>query len=152
MSRRDQIRMSQDEVRAFLDEERVVTVATVNPDGRVHLVPLWFVRDGDVVEGWTYGRSQKVVNLRRSPLATLQVEAGETYDQLRGVSLECDVELVTDPDEVVRIGLAVSTRYGGERSPELEGFVRAQAAKRVGLRFTPTGTASWDHRKLGGTY
>ncbi len=144
--------MSRDEVRAFLDEERVVTVASINPDGRIHLVPLWFVRMGDVVEGWTYGRSQKVANLRRSPLATLQVEAGDTYDQLRGVAVECDVELVTDPDAVLAIGLAVSARYTGQDGPEVEGFVRAQAVKRVGLRFTPTSTTSWDHRKLGGTY
>lgn len=144
--------MSRAEVRAFLDEERVVTVATTNPGGRIHLVPLWFVRRGDVLEGWTYGRSQKVANLRRSPLATLQVEAGDTYDQLRGVALECDVELVTDPDAVVAIGLAVSARYAGQDGPEVEAFIRAQAAKRVGLRFTPTSTTSWDHRKLGGTY
>ncbi|HWO62152.1 MAG TPA: pyridoxamine 5'-phosphate oxidase family protein [Umezawaea sp.] len=152
MSRREQIRMSRDEVRAFLDEERVVTVATTNPDGRIHLVPLWFVRRDDVVEGWTYGRSQKVANLRRSPLATLQVEAGDTYDQLRGVTLECDVELVTEPDEVVGIGLAVSARYTGQDGPDVEAFVRAQAVKRVGLRFTATSATSWDHRKLGGTY
>jgi len=144
--------MTQDEVRAFLDEERVVTVATTNPDGRIHLVPLWFVRQGDTIEGWTYGRSQKVLNLRRSPLATLQVEAGETYDQLRGVTLECDVELLAEPDEVARIGAAVTARYTGQTGPEVEAFVRAQAAKRVGVRFTATGTTSWDHRKLGGVY
>ena len=144
--------MNRDEVRALLDEERVVTVATVNPDGRVHLVPLWFVRRGDAVEAWTYGRSQKVANLRRSPLATLQVEAGDSYGTLRGATLECDVEIVEDLDRVTEIGVAVATRHTGGESPELVAFVRARAAKRVGLRFTPTGTTTWDHRKLGGAY
>ncbi len=144
--------MNRDEVRALLDEERVITVATVNPDGRVHLVPLWFVRRGDVVDGWTYGRSQKVANLRRSPLATLQVEAGDSYETLRGATLECDVEIVEDLDEVVQIGTAVATRYSGAEGPELTAFVRAQAVKRVGLRFAPTRTTTWDHRKLGGAY
>jgi PPOX class probable F420-dependent enzyme len=144
--------MSRDEVRALLDEERVVTVATVSPGGRVHLVPLWFVRRGDGVDGWTYGRSQKVANLRRSPLATLQVEAGDSYETLRGATLECDVEIVEDVDEVTAIGAALASRYTGQEGPELAAFVRAQAAKRVGLRFTPTRTTTWDHRKLGGAY
>jgi PPOX class probable F420-dependent enzyme len=144
--------MTPDEVRAFLAEQRVVTVATTGPNGRPHLAPLWFVVEGDELLAWTYRASQKAVNLRRRPEATLQLEAGETYDQLRGVTMECDVDLVDEPAEVARIGLAVALRYSGHSGPELDAFVAAQAAKRVGLRFTPTSVASWDHRKLGGAY
>ena len=76
MSRRDQIRMSADEVRAFLDGERTVTCATIGRDGRPHLMPLWYVvRDGELW-AWTYAKSQKVRNLERDPRCTLQVEAG----------------------------------------------------------------------------
>ena len=141
--------MTQDEVRAFLDEERVVTVATTNPDGRIHLVPLWFVRQGDTIEGWTYGRSQKVLNLRRSPLATLQVEAGETYDQLRGVMIEAEAEIVDDFDAVSDLGRELGGRYApGAEGPEAEAALAHQASKRVGIRFRPRRVASWDHRKL----
>ncbi len=145
--------MTPDEVSAFLAEQRVVTVATIGPNGRPHLVPLWFVVEGDELCGWTYRSSQKVRNLRRQPEATLQLEAGETYDQLRGVSMECDVRLVEEPAEVARIGAAVAARYsGGYGGPELDALVARQAVKRVGLRFAPTSVVSWDHRKLGGAY
>jgi PPOX class probable F420-dependent enzyme len=151
-SRRDQIRMSDEELRAFLDEERVMVCATMGPKGRPHLMPLWFVADGGELRGWTYAKSQKAKNLERDPRATLQVESGEEYSELRGAMLECDVELERDPDKVANYGLELFARFDGGRAEEVEEMVRKQASKRVGLRFTPTRIVTWDHRKLGGTY
>ena len=153
-SRREQIRMSSDEVRDFLESEKVVTCATLGPSGRPHLMPLWYVPDGDDLRGWTYAASQKTRNLERDPRATLMVEAGTEYAELRGVMLECDVEVERDPELVVEFGLALFTRYGsgGRLAPGAREMVMKQAAKRVGLRFVPTRRVSWDHRKLGGTY
>jgi PPOX class probable F420-dependent enzyme len=158
VSRRDQIRMTDVEVASFLLEQRVVTCASVGPDGRPHLMPLWFVPDGEALLAWTYAASQKAVNLRRDPRATLQIESGESYEELRGVMFEADAELIEAPEEVAAVGLRLTLRYGpGEISaddapPELRDFVAAQAGKRVALRFRPTRTVSWDHRKLAGTY
>ena len=71
MSRRDQIKMTEDEVLAFLDEERTVVVATTGRDGWPHLMPLWYVvRDG-TIWAWTYAKAQKTKNLERDPRATL---------------------------------------------------------------------------------
>ena len=150
-SRRDQIKMSPEEVRAFLDESKVMTCATVGPRGRPHLMPLWFVRDGDELRGWTFAKSQKAKNLERDPRATIQVEAGVDYHELRGVMLECDVSIEHDPDRVAEFGIALFERYAGG-GPEVEAMVRKQAPKRVGLTFVPTRTVSYDHRKLGGVY
>ncbi|GGS20259.1 pyridoxamine 5'-phosphate oxidase family protein [Actinokineospora fastidiosa] len=152
-SRRELIRMTGAEVAGFLAAERTMSVATLGPGGRPHLVPLWFV-PGSTLSTWTYGSSQKVANLRRDPRATVLVEAGESYEELRGVSMECDVALVEDEAGVVRIGSALLHRYSGseEAATAAAQFVRAQAAKRVGLVFTPTRVTSWDHRKLAGTY
>jgi PPOX class probable F420-dependent enzyme len=150
VSRREQIRMSADEVLAFLEEERVVVCATNGRDGFPHLMPLWYVvRDGELW-AWTFARSQKVRNLERDPRATLQVEAGDTYDQLRGVMLKCEVELVRDTDRVAELGVEILTRYGGgaEASGDVRAMVAAQAAKRVALRFAERERATWDHRKL----
>jgi PPOX class probable F420-dependent enzyme len=149
-SRRAAIAMTDPELHRFLQEERIVTVATIGPNGRPHLMPLWYVADGAVVSAWTFGKSQKVKNLERRPQATLQVEAGEAYHELRGAMLECDVEIVRDTDEVAEIGAAVSRRYVGAPPGEIPAAVRQQAPKRVGLVFRPTRIASWDHRKLGG--
>jgi PPOX class probable F420-dependent enzyme len=152
-SRRDQIRMSDDELLAFLAEERTVTCATLGANGRPHLMPLWYLPDGRELRAWTYAKSQKVRNLERDPHATLQIEAGEEYGELRGAMLECDVELERDTERVAKLGLELMRRYAAEaREDDLEAGVRAQAPKRIGMRFVPTRVVSWDHRKLGGSY
>jgi general stress protein 26 len=153
MSRRDQIRLTDSERAAFLDEQRVVICATSGPRGWPHLMPLWYViRDGELW-AWTYARSQKVRNLERDARATLQVEAGESYDELRGVMIEARTEVHRDIDVVTGVGADLAQRYGGgELAPDALAAIRAQAAKRAALQFVAQRTASWDHRKLAGTY
>ena len=140
--------MSSEEVAAFLAAERVVTCATLGRDGWPHLMPLWYVvRDGELWS-WTYAKSQKVRNLERDRRCTLQVEAGDRYDELRGVMIKS--EAVIHREQVLELGVEIFERYtGGPVDPEA---LRGQAAKRVGLRFVPRRIASWDHRKLAGTY
>ena len=149
MSRRDQIRMSDDEVRAFLEEQKVMTLGTIGPNGRPHLMALWYVPDGVGMTGWTYAKSQKAKNLERDPRATIQVETGVQYHELRGVMMECDVEMDRDAEPY---GLALFERYAGTLDESVTAMVEKQAPKRVGLRFKPTRVVSWDHSKLGGAY
>ena len=149
MSRRDEIRMSDDEVRAFLEEQMVMTIGTSGPNGRPHLMALWYVPDGLGMTGWTYAKSQKAKNLERDPRATIQVETGVQYHELRGVMMECDVEMDHDAEPY---GLALFKRYAGTLDESVTAMVQKQAPKRVGLRFTPTRIVSWDHSKLGGAY
>ena len=150
-SRRAEIAMTEEELHAFLAEQMVMHCATVGPSGRPHLVSLWYVPHGIELLGWTYAKSQKAKNLERDPRATVEVEDGVEYQELRGVMLECDVEVERDPERVADYGLALVDRYTGG-APEMKDFFRAQARKRVGLRFVPTRVVSWDHRKLGGGY
>lgn len=160
MSRRDQIRMSDDELRAYFTEQRVINVATMNPNGRPHLAPLWYFPRGEhtgvpPLATWTYRKSQKIANLRRLPQATVLIESGDTYERLRGVSMECDVEFVEDTADTAEIGTALAMRYAGlEGDPpdELTAGISHQAPKRIGLVFAPTKIVSWDHTKLGGAY
>jgi PPOX class probable F420-dependent enzyme len=144
--------MSDEEVRAFLEEKMVMQCATVGPRGLPHMVALWFVGDGAELRGWTYAKSQKARNLERDPRATLGLEDGVQYHELRGVMLECDVRLSRDPEDVERFGLELFERYAGELNDDIRAMVAAQAQKRVGLTFVPTRVVSWDHRKLGGVY
>jgi PPOX class probable F420-dependent enzyme len=153
MSRRDQIKLSATEQAEFLREQRVVVCATNGARGWPHLMPLWYVvRDRDIW-AWTYAKSQKVRNLERDPRATLTVEAGDNYDQLRGVMIEAHTEIHRDLDAVAEVGAELAARYGGgSPGPEALAAVHAQAAKRVALQFRAQRTATWDHRKLGGGY
>jgi PPOX class probable F420-dependent enzyme len=154
MSRRAQITMTDEEIAAFLADGKVANFATIGPNGRPHLVPLWYFPRGDGIATWTYRASQKAANLRRLPQATVLVETGDTYDQLRGVSMECDVELVEGTEKVALIGTELMRRYNPstQAATAATQFVRLQAPKRLGLVCTPTKIVSWDHRKLGGTY
>jgi PPOX class probable F420-dependent enzyme len=147
-NRRAQIAMSDEEVAAFLAKQRVVTCATLGRDGWPHLMPLWYVvRDGELW-AWTYAKSQKVRNLERDRRCTLQVDAGDSYDQLRGVMIKA--EAVIERERVLELGVEIFERYsGGAVDPD---GLRPQAAKRVGLRFAVRKVASWDHRKLAGTH
>jgi general stress protein 26 len=145
--------MSPDEIAAFLEEQRVVICATNGGSGWPHLMPLWYVVRQGELWAWTYAKSQKVRNLERDGRATLQIEDGESYDQLRGVMIEADTEVHRDFNLVAKLGAEVLARYaGGPVTPEIEAAVNTQAAKRVGLRFAQRRIASWDHRKLAGTY
>jgi PPOX class probable F420-dependent enzyme len=150
MSSRASIAMSDQELWSFLMEEHSLTCATINPNGRPHLVELWYLVDGDEIVCWTYAKSQKARNLERDPRATIQVEAGDSYGELRGAVLECDVEIERDPGRVLAAGIALATRYPGAPDEQARASIANQAPKRVALRFTLTHTASWDHRKLGG--
>jgi PPOX class probable F420-dependent enzyme len=154
-SRRDQIRLSDDEQRELLETERVVVVSSLGPRGWPHSMPMWFVlRDGEIWV-WSYAKAQKVRNLERDPRATLLVEAGFEYTELRGVQIEAEAELVRDPETVLAFGKELTVRYT-EGIDSIEGdaatAMQAQAAKRVAIRFRPVRIATWDHRKLGGTY
>ena len=155
MSRRDQIKLTEAEQRELLEAERIVTVATHGPRGWPHLMPLWYVvRDGRIWV-WTYAKSQKVRNLERDQRATLLVETGFEYPELRGVQIEAEAHLHRDLDTVFEFAKELTVRYA-EGIESVEGDaaegLRAQAPKRVAIEFEPRRIATWDHRKLGGKY
>ena len=147
--------MSDEEAAAFLGDQRVVICATIGHDGWPHLMPLWYViRDGELWS-WTYAKSQKVRNLERDDRATLEVESGHAYHELRGVMIRARCELHRDLETVAGVGEELAVRYGGEQAavgPEAREVFRRQAAKRVALQFHAESTATWDHAKLSGVY
>lgn len=153
-SRRDQIRMTTEEVAAFLDDQRVLNVATNGPTGHPHVVAMWYAMVDGKPAFWTFAKSQKVVNLRRDPKITGLVESGDRYSDLRGVELVGRAELVESYDDVMAIGLAVAGKYQGEGAltDEARPVLEAQARKRIGVMIDVEHVVSWDHTKLAGAY
>ena len=154
-SRRDQIKLTEEELAQLLESERIVVVSTIGPRGWPHVMPLWYVpREGDVWI-WTYAKAQKVKNLERDRRATLMIETGVEYTELRGVQIEAEAELIRDVDRIVDFAKDLTVRYS-EGIDFVEGdaaaALQAQAPKRVAIHFHPRRIATWDHRKLGGTY
>ena len=152
MSRRDQIRMTDEEIRTFLEEQRTLQVATIDHDGYPHLVAMWYVLINDEIAFWTYAKSQKAVNLRRDLRLTCLVEAGQRYDELRGVQVKGKAVMSDDPASVLHLGEAIWVRYTGPLNENTRSMVEAQATKRVAIFVKPVEITSWDHRKLGGAY
>ena len=154
-SRRAQIELSEREQRELIEGERIVVVSTLGPRGWPHVMPLWYVpREGEIWI-WTYAKSQKVKNLERDPRATLLVEAGTEYNELRGLQIEAEAQLIRDPESVVEFAKELTIRYSeGIESVEgdAEAALHAQAPKRVAIHFHARRVATWDHAKLGGGY
>lgn len=149
MKQRDAIVMSPAEIDAFLTGQRSSTVATIGPQGQVHLVGMWFAWFEGHVWFETKPKSQKVLNLRRDDHLTFLVEAGHTYDQLRGVSLEGRGVVIDDHDLLERVCLQVFERYNAPYTPELRPFLDLMMHNRVVVRLDVERARSWDHRKLG---
>ncbi|HEX6477341.1 MAG TPA: pyridoxamine 5'-phosphate oxidase family protein [Ktedonobacteraceae bacterium] len=153
MSRRDLIRMNDEEIRAFLEEQRILQVATIDHDGWPHLVALWYVLVNDQIVFWTYAKSQKALNLQRDARLTCLVESGVRYEELRGVQIKGRAVINDDRETVQRIGEDIYKRYtGGPLNDNIRQMVAAQAPKRVLVFVEPVEIVSWDHRKLGGVY
>ena len=151
INQRAQVRMSDDEVASFLEQCRTATIATTGPSGFPHLVAMWYGLLGGKVYFETKAKSQKVVNLRRDPRISCSVEAGESYDQLRGVAIEGMAAIIDDTssDEYWAAAVSVFERYQGPYTEEMRPFVAAMMNKRIVVRIDPLRVRSWDHRKLG---
>ena len=148
-SRRELVRMSDDEIDAFLHERQSMSVATFNHDDTIHLVAMWYAMvDGDAVF-WTFGKSQKILNLQRDPRITCLVEDGTVYEDLRGAAIEGRAEVTDDADLLWRIGVDIWERYYGPYDESLRPIVETMLNKRVAVRVKAERIRSWDHRKLG---
>ena len=148
-NQRSQITMSHDEVVQFLEQQRVVNIATIGPTGTPHVVAMWYALVDGAIWFETKAKSQKVLNLRRDPRISCLVEAGHTYDTLRGVELEGTAEIVEDPDRLWAVGVSVWERYNGPYSEEVKPLVELMLNKRVAVRVQADRVRTWDHRKLG---
>jgi PPOX class probable F420-dependent enzyme len=148
-NQRGQIVMSDDEVAEFLLQQRSSTLASHGPQGQIHLVGMWYgVLDGQV---WfeTKKKAQKTVNLRRDPRCSFLVEAGHTYDQLRGVAIEGQGVVIEDEDVVWDVCVNIFSRYNAPYTEEMKPFVEFMAKNRAAIRLDVDRVRSWDHRKLG---
>jgi PPOX class probable F420-dependent enzyme len=153
MKKRAAIQLTDDERRTYLRSASTIILVTIGRDGYPHAVPMWFVvDDDDTIYMTTYGPSQKVLNARRNPRVALLVESGVRYEELKGVLLRGDAEVVDDHRLCVDVLTRIHAKHQGGLASGIEEIMKAQARKRVVLKIAPKRIASWDHRKLGGAY
>lgn len=150
-SRRDVVAMTDEEVEAYLDQQRTLNVAMLGPSGHPHLVATWYVMSAGRPVFWTFERSQRVVNIRRDARVSALVQSGGVYSELRGVEMRGTARLIEDRDEVLEIGKAVALKYTGPAGAGALAFLEKQAEQRIGVRIDVDQVVSWDHTKLDGT-
>lgn len=154
-SRRELISMTPEEIRAYLESQRRIIVVTNGPHGLPHPVPMNYGLDAEGrIIITTFRKSQKVRNLERDPRATLLVESGTTYRELKSLIAYCDAEIIDDPALVPKLMRMVRAEeaLAASLSQPMGEQVQASIAKRVIVRFTPFRCVSWDHAKLGQFY
>ena len=149
VNQRASIKMTDEEIKAFLKERRTMSMATIGPGGRIHMVAMWYGFVDGAIGFETKTKSQKVQNLRRDNRLTILVEDGDTYDQLRGVEIAGWGEIIEDPEQLFRLGISVFERYNAPYTEEMKPFVDAMLHKRVLVKLHEEQVVSWDHRKLG---
>ena len=149
VNQRAMIKMSDEEVQAFLHEQRTMTLCSINHDGSIHAVAMWYGFLEGAVAFETKAKSQKVQNLRRDGRMTCMAEAGDSYEELRGVELVGRAEIVEDPERMWSLGVDMFERYYGTYNEELRPFVETMLHKRVVVKMLVERVVSWDHRKLG---
>jgi PPOX class probable F420-dependent enzyme len=150
VNQRGLIKMTPDEVDSFIHERRPMSMCSINHDGSIHAVAMWYGFLDGLVAVETKAKSQKVQNLRRNPTLTCLFEDGDAYEELRGVELVGRGEIVDDPDRMFELGKSVFERYyGAEYTEELRPFIETMLNKRVVVQLHVDRTVSWDHRKLG---
>lgn len=152
VKQRNKIVMSQEEIDEFLQGRHSMTMSTLNADGSIHSIAMWYGFIDGCIGIESKAKAQKVLNLRRNPNLTVLVEDGETYETLRGVTLIGKAEIIEDPDRMFELGISVFDRYMAPYTEEMRGAVEMMLHKRVVVKLNVERTISWDHRKLGGGY
>jgi PPOX class probable F420-dependent enzyme len=149
MSRRNQIQLTLQERAEFLNQPHKAALATIDKDGFPHVVAMGYRYKDGAIYMTSYGKAQKVINVRRNPKVAVMVEIGERYADFRAVMLRGYCEVIEDP-KVVRetMNLAVESATAAA----VPSGAASSAPKRVVLKITPSKTVSWDHTKLAGKY
>ncbi len=152
-SRRASIALTQEEQDQLLAEGWTLQVASIGPKGFPHLVAMWYVMIDGKIHFTTFGKSQKILNLRRDPKITVMLESGKGYAELKGLVIEGNAALLEDTEFTAKVMGQVGAKYNGIPAPtETPEAALKVASKRVVVRIDPVDIYSWDHTKLGGRY
>lgn len=112
--------MTPEEYRSFmLDHVRTAKLATVRPDGRPHVAPIWFHLDGDDLIFTTGEDTVKGRNMRRDPRVSLCVD--DEDPPFAFAIVEGEAELSRNAPDLLRWATLIGGRYMGEELAEAYG-------------------------------
>ncbi len=130
-------KMSSGEYRAFMQHPaRTGKIATVREDGRPHVVPVWYMFDGEDIVLTTWHTSVKRHNIEHNPHVALCVDDDRLpYDF---VMVEGTARVLTlPPDEIRHWATEIARRYVGDEQAEAFGKRNGVEGELL-VRLTPT--------------
>ena len=155
-SRRSLIEMTDEERDQYISTAHTLIIVSNGRNGYPHPMPMWFAVDDDgSLVCTTFAKSQKVLNWRRDAKAALLIESGEAYNELRGVVVYADTEIIDDLERVIDTLVKINSKgrdLTEDQAEKLRASVAGTANKRIVLKFKPNSYVTWDHTKLGGRY
>ena len=145
--------MNDKEIWEFIESQKTIQVCSLDQHGNPHLVPMWFFTTDKKIILISYSKSQKIVNLKRNPAIAVLLEDGSEYHELRGVSINCMAELVSEPTQVQAMEKKLIARnHPGLTEAAAEEMTSKMSHKKTAIIVTPGKVKSWDHRKLDSDY
>ena len=148
MNRRNKIAMTTEELSAYLNEARNMSLCTIGKDGYPHVVAMSYMAKDGLIYMSSFKKAQKVVNAKRNPKVAVMVESGDAYSELKGVLIRGECEVIDEPEKVWQIMKEVRDFQGTTVTPTEDAVLKERAKKRAVLKITPVKTSSWDHTKL----
>ena len=138
---RSALRMTDEELEAFLQRERTVRIGTVSPNGEPHVAPLWFIWHQGALYLYSLTRSRRARDLANGSRVAACVDAGHDYAELHGVVLYGTLTPVEDPELRAHLRKLLGEKYfGGIDIPE--------DRHHIWLNLRPDEIVSWDFKKI----
>lgn len=136
--------LSKDEVNAFLDSRPGwIALTTIGADGYPHTVPIGYFRMGDEVYVGCRVGTRKLKNIERNPRVSLMLESGKPMQDIKGVIIQGDANVLVDRESLIRLGRE-NARVRGVAEDQLPTEPREGAAY---IRVIPTKYISWDYSR-----
>lgn len=132
--------------RELLSSRLIANLATLNPDGTIHLVPMWFLSEDGSVLMPTSGASRKAKNVERDPRSTVMIDDSRGALDVRGITLIGRMDIVRSPASV-ETNHRIHLKYVTAKGLGLKAVREALASDDVTLRFKPESVTSWNLRE-----
>lgn len=149
--------LSEQQLEELMTSNWNMRIATIGPGNHINLTPMWFGWAGGRI--YTFGRGQKVVNLRRNDECTIIVDRNEKFPELQAAMFRGRAYVLEDSDAekadpcLEEIRIQMGAKYAGGHGNPAPDPPQPNGATAVGksarwIVFTPDKLVSWDNYKI----
>jgi nitroimidazol reductase NimA-like FMN-containing flavoprotein (pyridoxamine 5'-phosphate oxidase superfamily) len=153
-----ELALDQQQIDTILSTEWNMRIATLGPGTRINVTPMWFGWAGGKI--YTFGRGQKVINLRKNSSCTVLVDRNEKFPELQGMMILGQGQVLEDATaeaadlSLQEVRVQMAKKYnGGHGKPTVDNpqpvASTAGSSTRRWIVVRPESIVTWDNFKLG---